>query len=50
MLYFLFGEKETVCDETEIKDVVKELFSLGYTVINHGKLADDTWTFEVCRQ
>lgn len=46
MNYIFFGEKEVVCDETN----VKKLFSLGYTIINRGKLADDTWTYEVCRQ
>lgn len=50
MLYVLFGEKDLVCDETMIKDVIKELFSLGYTVLNRGKLADDTWSLEVRRQ
>lgn len=50
MNYIFFGEKEVVCDETNVKEVVKKLFSLGYTIINRGKLADDTWAFEVCHQ
>ena len=50
MLYVLFGEKDLICDETMIKDVLKELFSLGYAVINRGQLFANAWALEVSRQ
>lgn len=50
MNYISFGEKEVVCDETNFKSVLKELSFLGYTIINHGKIADDACVLEVCRQ
>lgn len=50
MLYVLFGEKEVVCDETMIEGVLKELYALGYTVLNRGHLFGDAWSLEVRRQ
>ena len=50
MEYIFFGEQEAVCDETNFKDVLKELFSLGYTVINRGQLFANAWALEVRRQ
>ena len=50
MEYIFFCEKEAVCDVSNFKDVLKELFSLGYAVINRGQLFANAWALEVRRQ
>jgi len=50
MEYVFFGEKEAVCNEINVKDVLKELYSLGYTVLNRGQLYANVWALEVRRQ
>ena len=50
MSYILFGEKEVICDDTNIKEVLKELYALGYTVLDRGQLFGDARALEVRRQ
>lgn len=50
MLYILFGETEVVCDDTTIVEVLKELYALGYTVLDRGQLFGDARSLEVRRQ
>lgn len=50
MSYILFGEKEVICDDTNIKEVLRELYALGYTVLDRGQLFGDARALEVRRQ
>lgn len=50
MLYVLFGAKEIICNDNNIKTVLEGLYDLGYTVIFRGRLWDDAWALEVLRQ
>lgn len=50
MLYVFFGEKDLVCDENTIADVLKELYSLGYAVLNRGPIYANAIGLQVSRQ
>lgn len=46
----VFGEKDLVCDENTVVDVLKELYSLGYAVLNRGPIYADAIGLQVSRQ
>jgi len=50
MTFIFFGEKEVICDETNVADVLKDLYSLGYAVMNRGPIYADAIGLQVSRQ
>lgn len=50
ILYVLFGAKEIICNDNNIKIILEGLYDLGYTVIFRGRLWDGAWALEVLRQ